>query len=96
MSAGRGITYNISRTWIFANDLTLNALGMWEYMYKSTKLPCVPMYGLFPVKLRTHIGTPIYPTPDMTPEDLSKAAAEAVQKLISQHQILPGNLTQVS
>ena len=29
---------------------------MWEKLYRSTKMPVVPMYGLFPVKLRTHIG----------------------------------------
>ena len=34
---------------------------MWEYLYKTTKMPVVPMYGLFPVKLKTHIGSPIYP-----------------------------------
>ena len=70
-------------------------IEMWEYIYKSTKMPVVPMYGLFPVKLRTHIGAPIYPGPDMTPEELSRLASEAVQNLISQHQQLPGNLTQV-
>ena len=43
---------------------------MWERLYRSTKMPVVPMYGLFPVKLRTHIGEPIYPEEDMTPEML--------------------------
>ena len=37
--------------------------GLWEYLYETTKMPLVPMYGLFPVKLRTHLGKPIYPTP---------------------------------
>lgn len=68
---------------------------MWESLYKSTKMPVVPMYGLFPVKLRTHIGSPIYPTPGMTPEELSKQTSEAIQLLINNHQVLPGNLTQV-
>jgi len=67
---------------------------MWEYIYKATKMPVVPMYGLFPVKLKTHIGTPIYPKPGMTPEELSKLTVEAVEKMISQHQMLPGNLGQ--
>ena len=60
---------------------------MWEDLYRKTKMPVVPMYGLFPVKLRTHIGAPIYPTPDMTPEDLNKRAVEAVEKLIAEHQV---------
>ena len=67
---------------------------MWESLYKSTKMPVVPMYGLFPVKLRTHIGSPIYPSPDMTPEQLNKLAVEAVEALIAEHQVLPGTLTQ--
>ena len=37
--------------------------GLWEYLYETTKLPIVPIYGLFPVKLRTHLGKPIHPTP---------------------------------
>ena len=60
---------------------------MWEDLYRKTKMPVVPMYGLFPVKLRTHIGAPIYPTQDMTPEDLNKRAVEAVEKLIAEHQV---------
>ena len=35
---------------------------MWEDLYQRTgKMPVVPMYGLFPVKLKTHVGAPIYP-----------------------------------
>lgn len=67
---------------------------MWENLYKSTKMPVVPMYGLFPVKLKTHIGAPIFPTPDMTPEQLNKLAVDAIEKLIAEHQVLPGTLTQ--
>lgn len=69
--------------------------GMWESLYKSTKMPVVPMYGLFPVKLKTHIGAPIYPSPGVTPEELSKQVVSAVEELIAQHQQLPGTLTQV-
>lgn len=68
--------------------------SMWESLYKSTKMPVVPMYGLFPVKLKTHIGAPIYPSPGVTPEDLSKQVVSAVEDLIAQHQQLPGTLTQ--
>ena len=53
------------------------------------------MYGLFPVKLKTHIGAPIYPSPGVTPEELSKQVVSAVEELIAQHQQLPGTLTQV-
>ena len=69
---------------------------MWESLYKSTKLPLVPRYGLFPVKLKTHIGAPIYPSPGVTPEELSKQVVSAVEELIAQHQQLPGTLAQVT
>ena len=67
---------------------------MWENLYRSTKMPVVPMYGLFPVKLKTHIGIPIYPRPGMTPEELSKETCEAVQQMIAEHQVLPSTITQ--
>ena len=51
-------------------EVTLSLAGrmntgrsLWENLYESTKLPIVPIYGLFPVKLRTHLGKPIHPTP---------------------------------
>ena len=68
---------------------------MWESLYRSIKVPCVPIYGFFPVKLRTHLGTPIYPRPGVSPEELSREVVVAMEELISQHQQLPGTLTQV-
>ena len=67
---------------------------MWERLYRSTKMPVVPMYGLFPVKLRTHIGAPIYPRAGQTPEELSRETCEAVRGMIASHQQLPGTITQ--
>jgi len=67
---------------------------MWEHIYESTKMPLVPMYGLFPVKLKTHVGSPIYPKPGMTPEQMRQLTVDAMEKLIAQHQNLPGNLGQ--
>lgn len=90
MSVGRS---NKVFFWHFLYRLFLR--GMWESLYKSTKMPVVPMYGLFPVKLKTHIGAPIYPSPGVTPEELSKQVVSAVEELIAQHQQLPGTLTQV-
>ena len=68
---------------------------MWDYIYQSTKMPLVPMYGVFPVKLKTHIGSPIYPKPGMTPEELRQQTVDAMEAMIAQHQTLPGNLGQV-
>jgi len=67
---------------------------MWDYIYQSTKMPLVPMYGVFPVKLKTHIGSPIYPKPGMTPEELRQLTVDAMEAMIAQHQTLPGNLGQ--
>ena len=41
-------------------------------IYLWTRLPIVPIYGGFPVKLRTHIGKPIPYDPDLSAEDLQK------------------------
>ena len=40
------------------------------WLFMKTRLPLRPVFGGFPVKLRTHIGEPIYPEEDMTPEML--------------------------
>lgn len=44
----------------------------WLRIYLWTRLPIVPIYGWFPVKLRTHIGKPIPYDPDLSAEDLQK------------------------
>lgn len=40
--------------------------------YEKTRLPLVPIYGGIPVKLKTFVGDPIYPDPDVTPEELAE------------------------
>ncbi len=39
-------------------------------IYEKTRLPLVPIYGLFPVKMRTFIGKPIEYDENLTPEQL--------------------------
>lgn len=43
---------------------------LWLKLYTITKLPFVPIYGGFPVKLRTHVGKPIPYDGNLTPEQL--------------------------
>jgi len=43
---------------------------IWMKLYAITKLPLVPIYGGFPVKLRTHVGKPIPYDGSLTPEQL--------------------------
>ncbi|KAL1115219.1 hypothetical protein AAG570_007250 [Ranatra chinensis] len=45
---------------------------LWTRLYLWTRLPIVPIYGGFPVKLVTHIGPPIPFEPGITPEELQK------------------------
>ena len=68
---------------------------MWKSIFETTRLPVVPIYGLFPVKLKTHIGRPIYPSPGTTPEQLANITKQAMEDLIAEHQTLPSTLAQV-
>ena len=40
------------------------------WLFQKTRLPLRPIFGGFPVKLRSHIGEPIYPEEGTTPEML--------------------------
>ncbi|MCL4131770.1 UNVERIFIED_CONTAM: hypothetical protein GTU68_044948, partial [Idotea baltica] len=64
----------------------------WVYIYEKWKVPFAPVYGGFPVKLRTYLGPPIFPLPDETPEELALRTQHAVEALIEKHQRLPGNI----
>ncbi|CAL4128191.1 unnamed protein product, partial [Meganyctiphanes norvegica] len=64
----------------------------WLRIYEFTRLPLVPLYGGFPVKLRTHLGRPIIPMADETPDELAARVKKHLYELIHQHQRLPGNI----
>ncbi|GIY91106.1 transmembrane protein 68 [Caerostris extrusa] len=61
-------------------------------LYEKTRLPVVPIYGGFPVKMRTYVGTPIPYDPNITPEELATKAAQAIEEMINNHQRLPGSI----
>ncbi|XP_023209943.1 transmembrane protein 68-like [Centruroides sculpturatus] len=61
--------------------------------YEATRIPIVPIYGNFPVKLKTVIGKPIPYDPKMSAEQLAEKTSKAVKQLIAQHQRVPGNVT---
>lgn len=44
---------------------------VWLKLYSWTKFPLAPIYGGFPVKLRTYVGAPIPYDSSLTPEDLA-------------------------
>ncbi|NXY01790.1 TMM68 protein, partial [Pteruthius melanotis] len=71
---------------------TLGGIKILRSLYERIRLPVVPLYGGFPVKLRTFIGEPIPYEPNMTAEELAEKTKAAVQALIEKHQKIPGNI----
>ncbi|CAF4982105.1 unnamed protein product [Rotaria sp. Silwood1] len=65
-----------------------------RYIYEKTRLPIVPIYGIFPVKLITYLGEPIPYDPDVTTEILAVQVKKEIEKLIEIHQRRPGSITQ--
>ncbi|XP_074604559.1 DGAT1/2-independent enzyme synthesizing storage lipids [Brevipalpus obovatus] len=61
-------------------------------IYDRTRLPLVPIYGGFPVKMTTIIGKPIEYEPNRTPEELARLTAESIEKMIKENQRLPGSI----
>jgi len=62
--------------------------------YEYTRLPLVPVYGFFPVKLKTIFGRPIYPGPDTTHIELRNTVRQNMEELIALHQQRPGSILQ--
>lgn len=65
----------------------------WLRLYALTRFPFVPIYGGFPVKLKTFVGKPIPYDESLTPEQLQIKVAAALEELIQQHQKVPGSIT---
>jgi len=59
---------------------------IWRYLYNQTRLPIIPIYGGFPVKLTTHIGTPIRVHRDETAHHLKERVQGAIEEMISTYQ----------
>lgn len=62
------------------------------WLYNKTRLPLVPVWGGFPVKLRTHLGRPIAYDAALTPEQVRDKCRDSLQQLISSHQRKPASL----
>ena len=61
-------------------------------VYNRVRFPCVPLYGGFPVKLRTFIGAPIQFDKEDTPFKLKEKCKSAIENLIKEHQRVPGSI----
>ncbi|XP_026728370.1 transmembrane protein 68 isoform X2 [Trichoplusia ni] len=68
--------------------------GVWLRIYAAFRMPLAPVYGGFPVKLITHLGKPIPYDPELTPEQLQKKVATAIEELVEEHQRIPGSILQ--
>lgn len=66
---------------------------LWLRIYSLTRFPFAPIYGGFPVKLVTYIGTPIDYQEGLSPDQIKIKVAEALEELINQHQSVPGSIT---
>lgn len=66
--------------------------GFFMRIYNWTRFPARPLYGGFPVKLRTHLGPPIHVTPNMSPEEVRERVALGVEELINKNQTIPGSI----
>eukprot|EP00092_Neocalanus_flemingeri_P026064 GFUD01028249.1.p1 GENE.GFUD01028249.1~~GFUD01028249.1.p1 ORF type:complete len:554 (-),score=127.64 GFUD01028249.1:124-1785(-) len=62
------------------------ARKLWSTLFEMTKLSIVPIYGGFPVKLTTHVGTPITPHKGETADMLKQRVKMAVQELVNANQ----------
>ncbi|NXI70718.1 TMM68 protein, partial [Anseranas semipalmata] len=71
---------------------TVGGIKILRKLYEHVRLPVLPMYGAFPVKLRTFIGEPIPYDPNITAEELTAKTKAAIQALIDKHQKIPGNI----
>ena len=61
-------------------------------IYNRLRFPCVPLYGGFPVKLRTIIGSPIPFDREDTPFTLREKCKGAIENMIKEHQRVPGSI----
>jgi len=66
--------------------------SFFKSVYEKTRLPLVPIYGMFPVKMTTHIGKPIEFDENRTPEQLRDLTKQKLEELIIKNQRIPGSI----
>ena len=58
----------------------------WRGLFELTKLPLIPLYGGFPVKLTTHVGAPIFVEQGESPLELQQRVRQEIIKIRDVHQ----------
>ncbi|KAJ7338835.1 hypothetical protein JRQ81_012737 [Phrynocephalus forsythii] len=71
---------------------TYGHIRIMYWIYEKTRSFFFPIYGLIPVKLRTHIGKPIPYDPNITADELAEKARKGVEALRDKHQKVPGSI----
>ncbi|XP_034981495.1 monoacylglycerol/Diacylglycerol O-acyltransferase isoform X2 [Zootoca vivipara] len=71
---------------------TIGKTRLTKWLYEKTRRVLLPIYGGFPVKLRTYIGEPIPYDPNITPTELAEKTKTALENLQDRHQKRPGNI----
>ncbi|XP_066481646.1 DGAT1/2-independent enzyme synthesizing storage lipids-like [Tiliqua scincoides] len=72
--------------WTFGNT------WLTRWLYESIRWVILPVYGGFPVKLRTYIGEPIPYDPNITAKELAEKTKTAIENLRDRYQKRPGNI----
>ncbi|XP_050071980.1 transmembrane protein 68-like [Anopheles maculipalpis] len=70
------------------------SVARWAFvrLYSVLKIPVLPIYGGFPVKLRTVLGKPIPHDDALSPVTLQEKVANAIAELVREHQRVPGEI----
>lgn len=61
-------------------------------LYERVRVPVVPLFGGFPVKLVTYVGKPIPCDSVETAEELADVTRQAIEKMITTHQTFPATI----
>ncbi|CAF0782100.1 unnamed protein product [Adineta ricciae] len=63
-----------------------------SYIYEKTRLPLVPIYGMFPVKMITYLGEPIPYDPNVTTEMLVTRVRKKRDRILDRNSSTPSGL----
>ena len=63
-----------------------------SWLYEKTRLPIIPIIGIFPVELKMHLGRPLNFDDEEEPKVVADLVTKRVQQLIEKHQKVPGSI----
>lgn len=81
-------TKNIRQAYILPETLQ----NLLRPLYEKIRIPVVPFFGGFPVKLTTFIGAPVPVDSAKTAEELARKVQRSMDELIIQHQTFPATI----